>query len=309
VAPLVRGVSFLPLVALLFAATPAAPARAAEDATRARLIYTVDPAAAPCPSAGEFRAAVEARVGHAVFGEPATLTIAVELRRDGKAYVATVALPDVPGERGTRRELLSDVGCAELATAAALVASIAADPASALRPAPAPPAPPVAAAPRIWRAYAGAGARGLAGVTPEPTVGLALSGAAVSEHASYGAALEGYASGDASLAPGSVSIRPVSLALLPCRLGPHWELCGVARLGLVRGSGEGYLQNLATWKAFAGLGGRGAAFVDVGRLRLRASLEASAVLPRTAFVVGETTAYTTRGVSLVLGLDALLAFP
>lgn len=305
-APLVRGVPILPLVVLIVA-TSAATARADEPETRARLTYTVDPAAAPCPSADEFRAAVEARVGHAVFAEPATMTIAVAFSRAGKAYVATVALPDVPGDRGASRELRSDVGCAELATAAALVASIAADPAAALRPPP-PAEPPAPPAPRIWRALAGAGARGVAGLTPDPTLGLAVSGAAVSERASFGAALEGYASSDTAFAPGAVAIRPVSLALLPCRLGAHWEACAVARLGLVRGSGEGYAQNLATWKAFAGLGGRGAAFIDVWRVRLRASLEASAILPRTSFVVNESTAFTTRGVSLVLGLDALLSF-
>jgi hypothetical protein len=300
--------ALVPLLALLWGATPVA-ARAEEPAPRARLIYVVDPAAQPCPPPEELRGAIEARVGHAVFGEPATLTVEVNVRRDGAAYVATVALPDAPGERGASRELRSDVGCAELVSATALVASIAVDPASALRPPPPVTVePPRPAAPRIWRAQVGLGPRAAWGFTPDPLAGVALSGAAVSEHAAFGAALEGFASGDATFSPGSVRIRPLALALLPCRLGAHWEACGVARLGLLRGGGAGFDTDLTTWKAFLGVGARAGAFVDLGRLRLRASIEADYVVPRTAFVVGDATVYTTRSVSVSAGLDALVAF-
>jgi hypothetical protein len=300
--------ALVPLLALLWGATPVA-ARADQPTARARLVYLVDPAAQPCPPPEELRAAIEARVGHAVFGEPATLTVDVNVRRDGAVFIATVALPDAPGERGASRELRSDVGCAELVSATALVASIALDPASALRPPPPVAEPPRASPPRTWRAQVGLGPRAAWGFTPDPLAGVAVSGAAVSEHAAFGAALEGFASGDATFGgAGDVRIRPMALALLPCRLGAHWEACGVARLGLLRGAGTGFDTDLTTWKAFMGLGGRAGAFVDLGRLRLRASLEAAYVVPRTAFVVGDATVYTTRSVSVAAGLDALVAF-
>jgi hypothetical protein len=303
-----------PLVALLVAlaswAAPAA-ARADEPVPHARLVYTVEPAAQPCPSADELRSAIEARVGHAVFAEPATVTVNVSVRRDGPTVIATVALPDAPGERGATRELRTDAGCGDLTAAAALVASIAVDPASALRPPPPPPPPappPAPPASRTWRALFGVGPRGAWGLTPDLSLGLTLSGAAVSATSSWGAALEGFASDETTFRMGSIGIRPMALALLPCRLGAHWEACAVAKLGLLRGAGQGFTENHATWKAFAGLGARGGAFVDVGRVRLRAAIEGIAVVPRTAFLIGDATAYATRGVSLAAGVDALVAF-
>lgn len=301
--------SLVPLIAVLLAAAAPAAAWADGPAGRARLVYVVDPAAQPCPPADELRAAIEARVGRPVFGEPATLTVSVSVRREGNAYVATVSLPDAPDERGATRELRSDVGCGELASAAALVASIAVDPNSALRASPpVTPAPANPTAARRWRALVGLGPRAAWGLTPAPIGGLALSGAALSEHASFGAALEGFAAGDAAFGAGSVGIRPMALSLLPCRLGAHWEACGVAKLGLLRGDGAGFTENFAIWKAFVGLGARAGAYVPLGRVRLRASLEGTFVTPRTTFVVGDTSVYTTRSVSVAAGLDALFAF-
>jgi hypothetical protein len=299
----------LTLIVVLVAGAAPAAAWADGPPPRTRLVYAFDSGSQPCPPADQLRDAIEARVGRAVFGEPATLTVSVSVRREGTAYVATVSLPDAPNERGATRELRSDVGCTELVSAAALVASIAVDPASALRPTP--PvinAPPAAPAPRRWRALVGFGPRAAWGLTPDPIGGVALSGAALSEHASFGAALEGFAAGDAGFGAGSVGIRPMALSLLPCRLGVHWEACGVAKLGLLHGEGTGFTENFAIWKAFAGLGGRAGAHVDLGRLRLLASIEATFVTPRTSFLVGDATVYTTRSVSVAAGLDALFSF-
>jgi hypothetical protein len=277
------------------------------SAPRARLTYVVDAAAELCPTADELRAAIEARVGHAVFGEPATFTLDVRVRREGAAFVATVALPDAPGEGAAARELRSDASCAELLSAAALVASIAVDPASLLRPAPAPP-PPAPAAPRTWRALVGLGPRAAWGLTPAPTVGLALSAAAVGARRALGAELRGFLPTDANFARGQVAVLPLGLSVLPCWLGRAIEACGVAQVGLIHGGGTGFAQDFSTWNVFAGGGARGAAFVDRGPLRLRASLEGDVLLPRTRFLVDTSSAYTTRGVSLSGGLDALIFF-
>lgn len=297
-----------PLVLLLALSAPAAAiAQPAPPSPRARLVYFVAPDAEACPSADEFRAAVNARAGHDLFGEPANVTLEVTLGRAGAAHVATVDLPDAPAGRGATRELRSDVGCAELATAAALVASIALDPASLLEPpAAAPPPPPPE--PRTWRGLVGLGPRAAWGLTPGATAGLALSAAVLRGRGAFGVELRGLLPRDATYGSGSVTIVPLTMSLLPCvRRGP-WEACGVALLGLVRGAGSGFTENYAAWKAMAGLGARGGAGVELGRFRLGAFLEGVVILPRTTFLVGTGAAYTTRGVSVGGGLDALLLF-
>jgi hypothetical protein len=308
---------FILLLALGAAPALAAGTARADEPTElasvphARLVYFVDPTASGCPTAETFRAAVDARAGHELFGEPADLTLDVTIRRLGNAYVATIGLPDAPTAREATRELRSDAGCAELATAAALVASIAIDPTSVLRapPEPPPPAPPPATpAPRTWRALVGLGPRGVWGLTPDPTFGLALSAAAVSERRELAVEIAGLVADDARYSRGSVSVLPLTLSLLPCALWAHAEACGVARLGILRGAGTGFSDDRSVWKAFGALGARGGLFSDVGPLRIRASVEGTATEPKTAFYVDETTVYTTRGVSVAVGVDALLFF-
>jgi hypothetical protein len=299
-----------PLVVVL--AALAMPARAETPAPgRARLIYFVDPTAAGCPTADEFRAAVDARAGHELFGDPGDVTIDVTLRRLDAAYVATVGLPDTPDARSATRELHSDTGCAELATAAALVVSIALDPESVLRaPPPPPPAPSPAprSASRTWRALVGGGPRGAWGLTPDPTAGLAVSAAAVADRLAFGAELAGFLSSETRYTRGSVSVLPLTFSVLPCGMWAHVELCAIARLGLVRGSGAGFSENLSVWKAFGAAGLRAGGFVDVGRLRFRASLEGTGIAPTTTFAVDDTGVYATRSVSVAGALDALVFF-
>jgi hypothetical protein len=312
VAPGARG----SLVLLLALAATQGRARAeTTPAPHTKLVYFVDPEAVDCPSAEAFRAAVSTRAGHELFGEPSDLTIDVTLRRDtdaaAESYIATLGLPGASG-RATR-ELRSTEGCGELATAAALIVSIALDPESLLRPPPAPPqptpAPRVAArASRTWRALVGLGPRGAWGVTPDPTLGLAFSAAAVSDGVALGLELGGFLSDDAPYHTGTVSVLPFTMAFLPCALWRHVEACAVAKLGVLRGTGAGFSQNDAVTKLFGAGGARAGYIVDAGRLRFRASLEGDVVAPRTSFVVNDTSVYTTRGVSLSAGLDALLFF-
>jgi hypothetical protein len=306
-----------PLLVLVAALGAPAAARAEGAApARARLVYFVDPTAAGCPTAEEFRAAVNARAGHELFGDPGDLTIDVTLRRLDAAYAATVGLPDAPGSIAATRELRSEISCAELAAAAALVVSIALDPESLTRapppppPAPAPAAPPPPRAAGPWRALVGAGPRGAWGSTPEPTAGLALSAAALVDRLAVGVELAGLLANDARHGSGAVSVLPLTFSVLPCGMIAHFELCAIARLGLVRGAGTGFAaENLSTWKAFGAAGLRGAAFVDVGRLRFRLSVEGTGVAPTTTFYVDDnTTVYATRGVSAAAGLDVLLLF-
>jgi hypothetical protein len=290
------------------AATVNAPSAAAPHG---RLVYVVDPTMSGCPTAEEFRAAVDARAGHELFGEPAGVTIDVTLGRVETTYVATVGSPEAPGARAATRELRSEVGCAELATAAALVVSIALDPESILRaPSPPPasePEPPPRAS-RTWHALVGLGVRGAWGMTPDTTGGLALSVAAVAKRLSLGAELAGLLPDDTRHLRGSVSVQPTTLSALPCGMLAHGELCGIARLGLLLGAGSGYDADFTAWRVFGAVGLRAAAFADVGRVRFRALLEGTAVAPTTRFIVNETAAYATRGVSVAGGLDALLFF-
>jgi hypothetical protein len=298
----------LPLLLALVTTIVASIARAQTAAPdrRARLVYVVAPDAQGCPSPEALRAAANARAGHELFGEPASLTLEVNIRRDGAAHLATVVLPDAPGGTGTR-ELRSDVGCAELATAVALVASLAIDPESALGAPPAPPPPPPPPPPRTWRGWVGLGPR--VGLGPGPVSGgLALSGGLVGTRGTLGAELRGLAPRDIAFEAGQVSVLPLTLAVLPCAARGHWEACGVVAAGLVRGEGSGFAQNFTAWRGFGALGARGGFVLGTERLRMRAFVEATAMFPWTDFRVGEAIAYTTRGVSLTGGVDGLLFF-
>jgi hypothetical protein len=134
----------------------------------------------------------------------------------------------------------------------------------------------------------------------------------VRERLSLGVELGGFLDNEAHYARGSVSILPLTLSVLPCGSAAHVELCAIARLGLLRGAGARFYEDFSTWKAFGAAGLRAAGFVDVGRLRFRASVEGTGVVPTTTFYVrdsfGETAVYATRGVSLAAGLDALVFF-
>jgi hypothetical protein len=300
---------------LVLLAALATPARAETPPPgHARLVYFVDPTAAGCPTPDEFRGAVDARAGHELFGDPGDVTIDVTLRRLDATYVATVGLPDTPDARAAIRELRSDTSCAELATAVALVVSIALDPESVLRAPPPPPPPPPAPPPeparasRTWRALVGGGPRGASGLTPDPTAGLAVSAAAVGDRLAFGAELAGFLSSETRYARGSVSVLPLTFSVLPCGMWAHVELCAIARLGLVRGTGAGFDQDFSVWRAFGAAGLRAGGFVDVGRLRFRASVEGTGVAPTTTFAVDQAGAYATRGVSVAGALDALVFF-
>jgi hypothetical protein len=300
------------LTLLCSALTGTALADPAPAPPSARLIYSVDPDAAGCPTAEVFRAAVNARVGREAFGEPASVTVDVTIRRAGDGYVATVALPDAASGSPGTRELRSDVSCTELATAAALVASIAIDPAAPVRPAPPSPSPPPPSSPppppRTWRVLVGAGPRGVWGLTPDVTPALALSAAAATTGAALGLELTGFLSTDAAYAGGSVAIRPLKVSLLPCRIWQHWEGCAVGQLAFIRGAGTGFDANYTAWKVLAGAGARAGWGADVGPVRVRLSVESDVLLPRTTFLVGSAAVYTTQGVSLSGGLDVLVVF-
>jgi hypothetical protein len=299
-----------PAASVLLAANPAAsvpaPSASLPADARARLVYAAEPEVGGCPTADEFRAAVNARAGRELFGEPATVTIDVALRHDGEGYVALVDLPDADRTKRATRELRSEASCADVAAAAALVVSIALDPTSILR-APAPPPPVTAPAPptpRKWLAL-GAGPRGSWGLAPTFTTGLALSALARAERASLGLELSGFAPGDAKYVTGTVSVLPLALAAVPCRTWIHWEACGVGSLVALRGAGAGFSEDFAAWRFMAGAGARGAFGQDVGPARLRAFVEGDIFLPRTRFLVGNAAASTTRSVSFVAGVDVL----
>jgi hypothetical protein len=304
-----RGAVTLAL-ALVALALRAAPAGADTGAAmpRARLAYDVAPDAVACPSADDFRAAVAARVGHVLFGEPADLTIALRIRRAADRYIASVAISDANGDRGAPRELESNVGCAELVSAAALVASIAVDPGVLLRPAPPPivRAPP--RAPRTWRAALGVGARALWGLTPAVEPALVVSAAVLT--ARYALGVDVRATRDASVTynVGQVTVRPLALSVLPCRDWARFEACLVATIAFMHGGGAGFDDNYQVGRMMGGGGARGAWFVDAGRVRLRLTAQAEVLLPRTRFQVGDATVYTTQSVSVSAGLDALILF-
>lgn len=144
---------------LVIAATVAATFIAREAAARpeARLVYERDESARDCPSEGELRTAVLARLGYDPFVSSSPSELHAQIwRRSGK-YHAKVELVDAEQRvSGTRQIEHPGARCADLVEVVALSISIAIDPKRALglatEPTPEPPvidepasAPPVAA--------------------------------------------------------------------------------------------------------------------------------------------------------------------
>jgi hypothetical protein len=127
----------LAVIALALFASPAWAAPAT------RLVYAREPGAEKCADEGALRSAVAARLGYDPFFPWAKTTPTVNVRREGGAYRAHVALIDDKGlARGTRDLADTRDDCAELLPAMALGISIALDMLDPRPPAPPPPEPP-----------------------------------------------------------------------------------------------------------------------------------------------------------------------
>ena len=139
------------LLICLCAASSALPASAQERAS-ADLRYTRDTAARRCPERAAIMSAVAVRLGYVPWRPDAERIVEVTMRRRGRGLEARMLLRDRAGKvKGQRRIRSASRDCKELAAAMELAISIAIDPLSLGRSAPAsrptPPAPDSAPAP------------------------------------------------------------------------------------------------------------------------------------------------------------------
>ena len=332
--------SALAVVAL--AASLAAPARArAQAEARVDLTYARGEAAASCPDARAFAAAVAGRLGYEPFQAGAARRVTVVLDRHERAFEARIALVEAGGAPAERRFTSRAGDCAELAATTELALAIAIDPFRAAAPAP-PPAvltPPPAPTPPPPRAPVLAAPPPVAPVTvlpppPPPAppgppivpeVAAAVVGAigsapaaAVGFEVRIGArrgdlslALEGRADLPASktLAEGDVSAALLVASLVPCAHWRSFAACALATAGVLRAAGHGLVDARQSTDPWLALGARVAADLPLsGRLALTAHADAVAPLVQTALKVGGAAVWTTPALALSAGLGLAIAF-
>jgi hypothetical protein len=329
------GVASFALCSLL----AAHPARAAAPQV-VELNYDQPAELSDCPDEETFQRAVTDRLGRDPFVQGAPRKISVLFSRTGATLTALVRVEEAGRARGERR-IETRSGCSELASGAALAVSIAIDPLAALgaplqtedahpdpaekaghEPAsttvdehpkptdtvagpPAKPSPTRDSGPVVSRAFARAGMRAWAGITPAISTGPSIG--------------FGYQHGFGSLALDAIAVLPrsesvpgtrraVAVALLGAQLSPcaHFaELRGCALFdsGALFAHGEGVADPLTATSFYASAGiGFGYSFF-AGRFSLTPIIEASAHLTTAQLSLDGQLVWSTPRLLGSLGLE------
>jgi len=322
-------------VALVVAAAPLGRAQAepSKPPPAVRLVYDRGPSAADCPDEQMVVYAVRARLGFDPFHEPADLVIRASLFRIGEELRATIRLSDNRRNQGERNLVSRRSDCTELASAVELALSIAVDPLSVARDAPAPasapapivvgqaappaaPAPPAAvsvqAAPPAPPKHVQAtlGAAGSVGGSVAPTLGV-VAGVGFGTD-SWSVAIEGRADLPASKevdGGGRITASMLAGTLAPCF--QRWLLggCLLATVAALRGAGEGLdaPREQTTWLVAGGA----RVLIEApgsGWVAFRAHLDLLSPLVRTTLKVGGNPVWTAPPISAALGVAAVVRF-
>jgi hypothetical protein len=318
----VRRVAFVVGLAVLASAE-------AEAAPATRLVYSREPGAEQCADETALRGAIAARLGYDPFFPWAKTTLVANVRREGGAYHAHIALLDDKGlARGTRDLVDTREDCAELLSAMALGISIAldmldprppapapppeppkppeepprAEPAPPAPEAPPPPAPPPAPAVRIEIGMDGIAAMG---ILPAPAAGLDAFGRVRGDF--WSIAVEGAYDSPASKrdsAGTQATAYALGAAVTPCLHYASLGVCAVAYLGALRASaaesGTG---------ALPALGLRVASEVPLSeRLAARLHADVMATLSRPTLEVDNQNLWTASPAAARLGLGLVYRF-
>jgi hypothetical protein len=262
---------------------------------------------------------VTARLGYEPFGDDASETVEVQLRRSGDTLTAQVIRSGAKGETG-RRELTSPTtDCSELFRALELAVAIAIDPRAGLaRPAlPAPQPAVVASAPAVVTPIQeppvptffqiGLGPSGSLGTGPTPTFGFALVGGL--RHGLFELNLGGRVELPAGLglSPGSISTQVVVGNLSGCLAMSAIRACAVGELGALRVTSTGLTPAAQQTAVLADLGVRLGLHLQLWEhLALRPFLDVAASLARTAVLADGKAVWVTSPVMGSLGLVLLV---
>lgn len=324
---------------IAFAVGLAGPATArAQTAARPAqvdLTYERSEAAAACPDARAFAAAVAGRLGYEPFQSGAPRRMKVTVDRRERTFDARVELTEPGGARSAERRFTSRAtDCAELAATTELALAIAIDPFHSSLPAPPPTAaaPPPAPAPlppapaptpatvvvrgtppvlpgRPVLLGLAAGVVGAIGSAPADALGLEVRGGA--RRGDFSLALEGRANFTAStaVATGSVSATLLAASLVPCAHWRSFAACALATAGVLRAAGHGLVDARQSEDPWFAVGARLAAELPIhGTLALAAHADAVAPLVQTELKVGGASLWTTPPVAFAAGVGLAVAF-
>jgi hypothetical protein len=127
---------------------------------------------------------------------------------------------------------------------------------------------------------------------------------------SLGAELRGDLPDDHTLAIGRVDVYRADLAIVPCLHRGELAACGLATIGIWRGSGVGLATERAVFAPVAALGLRVAWEPAITRrLTLRAHIDADALVTTTRFDVDAMPVWASPRVEATAGLSLLARFP
>ncbi|MBI5535794.1 MAG: hypothetical protein HY898_23955 [Deltaproteobacteria bacterium] len=314
---------------------------AAQSRPSSRLSYSRGSGADHCPDEDAIRNAVAGRLGYSPFASGTTgKQISATIARDGKQLRARVEVRDEAGVVTGSREIVSDKNdCEELASSVTLAISIAIDPLSLTRPAPAasssqpppvtsappPPtaAPPVtvyverpvaapSAAPRSEpiRLRATAGLLTSLGTAPAPALGAAVYGGV--RWAAMSVGIEGRADLPASKEQstgGSVKSSLLAGLLVPCLHHGAAMGCALFALGALQGTGEQVSEPRKDTTPYAALGVRVAAELPMSpALAARINADLLGTLTRTTLRIDGAEAWTTPVIAGSLGVGVAGTF-
>jgi hypothetical protein len=306
-----------------------------------RFVYERAHGAEACPDERRVRGELERLLGRAPFGGEAHATLFCRIARHGSGLRAVITVLDAGGP-GPERVLDSPRhDCADLAPAMELTLALAIDPSAHLAgeadpeelvadasatpeaaPAPAPPAeasaanvtesPPTSSVAAVTAAEDAPARTTLVltaslvaevGVAPGPGGGVAAGAGLQTDAWSFGLELGASLSSGEDTLGGRVAGRLVTLAFVPCWRRGDLALCGVARAGVLRGSGGGFDGARADAAPWAATGARLSWRVArPGGLALRALAEALVPLVGGRLLVGAEEAWRSPPVAGVFGL-------
>ncbi len=253
------------------------------EGERFRFVYERAPGAEACPDEQQMRDELERRLGREPFGSDARTTLLCRVGRRAGGLRAVISVVDAGGP-GPERVLDSPHrDCADLAQAMELTLALAIDPSAvdgASAPVPAEARPPArqaqaevvrpvtpvssvvaqeaqVALPRArLSAVFGAAVAVDVGLGPGPGLGVAASAGVRGDVWSLELELGATLSTGVDALGGTVRAQLGALSIVPCWWAGRLALCGVARAGVLRGSGEGFAGARSDTAFSAGAGAR-----------------------------------------------------
>jgi len=264
-------------------------------------------APASCPTRGEIEAAIRARTASVRFGVPGQRVLAIAISASGDGYRGTLA---IDAAANAAEKQLSAERCDDLASAFALVAALAIDPAAAAAPQPRAPTA------TRWQLDAA-----LAGMVDMGTGPVAMLGAILVAGAdwrdAYRLELGAVVGRDAKTEEsGQASFTWLALRPAACR---RWRGrrrsvaglgCGHAEVGVVRASGADIVNQRERTRLWLAAGAHGAAELALSsRMFAQLQLGLSVPLLRTRYLFAPAVAiHETPAVTGWMGLGVGMQF-